>query len=125
MTRTAQELFSAAYLATMKQGMASSISNGLCRYRGPNGLKCAIGHLVEDDDLAHAMDEANDAAIDTLVKNRFPGLPEEFVEHVFLLRTTQIAHDRSKNPATFREDFTREMRDIAREFSLSLPEFVE
>jgi hypothetical protein len=35
---------------TDAQGARSVGSNGLCRYRGPNGLKCFVGHMIPDEE---------------------------------------------------------------------------
>ena len=48
---TLQDIFNRAYFGLASQGFAlSSFSGGgPCLYRGPNGLKCAIGHCIPDD----------------------------------------------------------------------------
>lgn len=38
-----------AYEAVIAQGEASVDTNNKCRYRGPNGLKCAAGHAIPDE----------------------------------------------------------------------------
>ena len=47
---TNQEIFDKVCEHLMKQG-CKSIENdtGLCRYRGPNGLKCAAGIFIPDE----------------------------------------------------------------------------
>lgn len=48
-TATAQEVFDWVVFNLRQQG-AKSIKNGVCRYRGPNGLKCAAGWCIGDDE---------------------------------------------------------------------------
>lgn len=58
-TATRQQCFDKAVTAILAQGRASfSIDRedpddrGSCMYRGPDGLKCAIGHLLPDGAVA-------------------------------------------------------------------------
>ena len=50
--RTMQNMFDTAVKGIIKQGKPSIVKKhggpGVCRYRGRNGLKCAIGHLITD-----------------------------------------------------------------------------
>ena len=39
----------AGLLGIRAQGYQRSARDGLCLYRGPNGLKCYIGHLIPDE----------------------------------------------------------------------------
>lgn len=46
---TSQRVFDAALNGIAAQGFKRSASEGsVCLYRGPNGLKCAIGHSIPD-----------------------------------------------------------------------------
>lgn len=47
--KTYQETFNIVYNAILKQGCLSLDDKGYCLYRGPNGTKCAAGHLIPDD----------------------------------------------------------------------------
>ena len=59
---TPQEVFDTVVAALVKQGRKSLAENGDpsiskdCRYRGDDGLKCAIGHLIPDDEYAEWME---------------------------------------------------------------------
>jgi hypothetical protein len=44
-----QEMFNKVWLGLQGQGWKKSILHGQCKYRGPNGTKCAAGHLIPDD----------------------------------------------------------------------------
>ena len=48
-----QEFFNEAYLGLINQMKQSRHEDNdkICLYRGPNGLKCAIGHALPDSDL--------------------------------------------------------------------------
>lgn len=46
-TMTRQETFNKAYLFILKQGKQSKIEDE-CQYRGPDGLMCAAGCLIDD-----------------------------------------------------------------------------
>ena len=57
---TAQEVFDQVVthlLTQMKQSKSSP--NGICAYRGKNGLKCAAGCLIADDEYTPEMDNPN------------------------------------------------------------------
>lgn len=45
---TLQDYFTKAYLGLSSQGFVKSSEGDRCLYRGPNGLKCAIGHCIPD-----------------------------------------------------------------------------
>lgn len=52
MERSAQEIFDtvAKHLLTQNaRSVGSYFETGGCRYRGPNGLKCAVGCLIPDE----------------------------------------------------------------------------
>lgn len=46
----AQEIFNKVATHLLTQGKRSVASDGSCMYRGPEGTKCAIGCLIEDDE---------------------------------------------------------------------------
>lgn len=48
---TEQELFDKVVAHLRKQGV-KSVENGRCRYRTAEGLKCAIGILIKDEDYS-------------------------------------------------------------------------
>lgn len=54
-----QEQYSAVYLGLESQGWQRSFNDErtICLYRDPSiGRKCAIGHLIADEDYTPAMD---------------------------------------------------------------------
>ena len=44
-----QLIFDTAVNGIRKQGKRSVDDIGRCMYRGPNGCKCAVGHMIPDD----------------------------------------------------------------------------
>ena len=47
---TAQEVFDQIAEHLLKQGKKSQTITGSCKYRGPDGLRCAAGCLLGDDE---------------------------------------------------------------------------
>ncbi len=120
---SAQQIFDRVLAAIRAQGVPSIIidEQGLrCRYRGPNGLKCAVGHLIPDNVDCSAFEGEP-----VLTIRRFPEAREALLEagvslsqHGSILDDLQDAHDRAaerhhsaKEP--FRDGFERRMGDIA------------
>lgn len=60
MTHPLQATFDTAAVHLLRQGERSMTDDG-CKYRGPNGLKCAVGALIPDN----AYDPEFDLATDT------------------------------------------------------------
>jgi len=84
MTQTKQEVFDTVVSALIKQGHPSIDTSGGCLYRGPDGLKCAIGHLIPDN--VYTPDMENVSA-DHLAFTKTLGVDVKFVEDL------QRAHD--------------------------------
>jgi hypothetical protein len=124
-----QELFNASYTGLKGQGFQKSVTmttgvllsfeqspnsdsyhTELCQYRGSNGLKCAIGHVIPDE-LYHADLEV--IGLELVLKriNVDPVITRA-------LRILQCAHDDSTSP----EDMKRRLADYAAEFKLTAPE---
>lgn len=57
MNKTKQEVFDIVvkHLFTQKQ-QSVECEGGRCLYRGPNGLKCAVGVLIKDEDYKVGME---------------------------------------------------------------------
>lgn len=91
--RTAQEVFDTVACHLLTQGRRSTSRRGLCRYRGEDGLRCAIGCLIPD--------ELYDSSIEGLGVRLAVGstslytILEEVgvVEHLNLLSALQAVHD--------------------------------
>lgn len=113
--RTAQQLFDTAVGALLAQGVRS-FDDGMCRYRGPDGTKCAVGHLIPDEVYDEAMESKHVLA----VLNRNPQMaehlhasdrPETFTRP--MLRDMQKVHD-DVPP----ENWKRSYMEVAKDYKL-------
>ena len=122
---TPQELFDKAYIGVVKQGVPSRSESGGCFYRGPNGSKCAVGFLIDDE----TAEEWEGFGVWYVLRGA-PNLPAWFVENADLLEVMQKAHDDSGLgdftfvPEKFLPDFKARMHEIAQSYSLTVPEVV-
>lgn len=108
---TAQEIFDKVLFSLRKQGKAST-KYGRCMYRGPDGLKCAVGHLIEDADYRPAWEGRS--VHDLLVTG---AAPEHLYGNGELLSRLQHAHDSYLADQGLAARETR-MKEIAGNFSL-------
>lgn len=60
--RSRQTVFNMVLKHLRKQGKRAMNRNESCRYRGPNGTKCAVGALIADEDYKPYWDRAVKAA---------------------------------------------------------------
>ena len=126
-----QEMFTKVWLGLQAQGWRQSIIGTTCRYRGPEGLKCAIGHLIPDDKY---QSDWESSSIGYLL-GRFPLLVGLHVtqEDVAFLEHLQRAHDQyairleldeeSKGKAELRkfDDMRAAFLELASLHNLSVP----
>lgn len=104
MSGSYQEVFDKVKAALLAQGCRSMIG-GYCRFRGDGGRKCAIGHLMTDEQMErHRVDESSNIREFpvALVKEIMPDVPPDDVIQFF--HALQLAHDRSR-PGPERNDF--------------------
>lgn len=98
--RTAQEVFNdvCTHLATQKVKSSMRLEGGACLYRGPNGLKCAVGGVIPDevweklggDSLnSEAIDNGNRAMLEILTAS---GIPTDRTM-MTVLASCQSTHD--------------------------------
>ncbi len=84
-----------------------------CRYRGPNGKKCAAGHWIRDEDYLPEMEGKSvlsPIVNEALVKN---GL--EKISETYVLERLQTIHDTyAENRLSF-ENMLRKMSEIKAE----------
>ena len=81
---TAQEVFDQVATHLLKQKTRSTSENG-CAYRGPNGLKCAAGCLISDEEYKPDMEGA------VWTRLFYNGYVSS--HHMELIRGLQIIHD--------------------------------
>ncbi len=102
---TNQTAFDTAARHLLKQGKKAQ-EGGNCRYRAPDGLKCAVGCLIEPEDYSP---DIEGKAIIT-VRRRFPYLRDLDFN---LLMDLQDIHD-SLRP----EEWPSVLRSVAAEYGL-------
>lgn len=112
-----QEIFDKVFLGLKSQNFQLSFAEGQgCRYRGPNGLKCAIGHLISDEEYDPNMETHTVRELKYCLLNLIQG--EEMLE---FLADLQCIHDN----CLYRDDGDRsmeqELRSFALENNLSVP----
>lgn len=109
---TNQEAFDIVYVNALKQNERSE-KNGQCLYRGPNGLKCFAGFLIDDSEyIPEFEDESIFVSYHNLHKlfvNK--GLNIEFIHK---LRTI---HDES-----YPQCWQKELTEFAVQEGLTVPE---
>ena len=110
----AQELYDYIVEAIVKQGRPSVGDNDRCLYRGPDGLKCAYGHVHPDSMYSPVRMENH--GVDTL--RRDGKLPESLIPHVDLLCFLQNAHDGNSQRVDFLSGFLSSAKNTADEFNL-------
>ena len=103
---TAQEVFDQAAEHLLKQSRRSASEAGGCMYRGENGLKCAAGCFIADDEYCSQMEGA---PWDTLARR---GIVD--TKHCVLIHALQCVHD-SYVPARW----WRMLRGVAERFNLN------
>lgn len=131
MTLSRQEIFNLALNGIRAQNYKQSLNEGgHCAYRGHDGLKCGIGHCI-DDDLAHLMDKGTACgmtAIQFLLREdeedfkSAPALRRIFrIEDADFLANVQFAHDTMDQDyiqKTPQEAFESAMEAVAENYSL-------
>lgn len=101
MTLSRQEIFTKAYNGLKSQGFQRSVSpihfhSYSCRYRGANGMKCAVGWLMDDDKYT--------SSFEGYTPNGAYTLPEYWEavncsrDDSFFLKELQKAHDNGDTP---------------------------
>jgi len=110
----AQELFDYIVEAIVKQGRPSVGDNDRCLYRGPDGLKCAAGHVIPDSMYSPVRMENH--SVDTL--RRDSKLPDSLIPLMELLAYLQNAHDGNSQRVDFLSGFLSDAKHTAVVFDL-------
>jgi hypothetical protein len=114
--KSEQEIFDTVALHLIKQGKQSIDADGNCLFRGPNGLKCAVGCLIPDEVYRPEME---DESVSDLMCN-YDAL--NFLNpNALLLSKLQSAHDR-EHPEyqTWMDAVILHLRKIAEKYNLSV-----
>lgn len=110
---TPQEVFAKVVTHLRKQNAVSAKQNGMCVYRGPNGMKCAVGCLIPDDVYKPEMECGG---VGVLFMN-FPETAKEIgKDNIHLLRHLQTIHDQY-SPLRWETAFL----SVSDEYNLEMP----
>ncbi len=108
MTATALQLFDKSVAAVIAQGKPAMNTFETCMYRAPDGTRCALGHLIPDEDYVPDMDHGAILATEIIKRLKLPGeLP--------IWLQLQTAHDQADR-TDFVADFTRRAENLRREY---------
>lgn len=127
MTYTDQQMFDMALEGVRGQDYEQSViinkhGERICTYRGANGLKCAVGHMIPDELYDPKMDcsaeTASGISVEILVL-RFPKVGD-LLPNSNLLGRLQEVHDRmDRLPGKHAETFEADMAQIAKKYKLT------
>lgn len=114
-----QQMFDTIIEKMVEQRVPSVNKDGYCVYRGPNGTKCAVGHLITDDEYSEEMESAKASDVAKHI--------ERFYDHRFFLQELQHCHDKAVDDANdldveFLPIFISKMRRAAYTYELTFPE---
>jgi hypothetical protein len=98
---TAQEIFDTVVAHLRKQNEVSVDDVGVCKYRSDDGLKCAVGCLIDDDHYEPSMEGKT---VEILIELGL--LPEHLKPHKNLLIELQTIHDHD-DPGNWESEFER------------------
>lgn len=105
-----QEAFNKMVQHLRAQKVKSLASDGTCLYRGPNGLKCAVGALIPDTEYSEEFETVPASTVSETLQC-LSGID------YWLLDTMQEVHDLAAI-----QDWEDRFKDIAEEFNLDLPQ---
>lgn len=98
-----QQIYNIVKRHLLKQGARSQDTQEHCLYRGPRGLKCAIGALIKDEFYNPALEDksANQPEVLDALRRSFGLHPSQLMD-VFFLSDLQEIHDRV-NPSEWKD----------------------
>lgn len=118
-----QEFIDKVVPLVVKQGRQSDGDDGRCLYRGPNGLRCAIGFAIPDDRYTPDM-EIGLCASEVL--RSWPGAVEGLdATDAGFADSLQLAHDNAIYQETFVTHFLAAVRVLAIRYGLTAPQIEE
>lgn len=129
---THQSLFDYTYAAVMAQGVPSvEVHIALdgwqfiaCRYRDDAGHKCAIGHVIADEDYRPGLEDMALATVISLPRPSLVALYRSFGETGFL-GELQRAHDQAAGQGLSRGAYTENRERFRREFHQRMARIAE
>lgn len=109
--RTRQEIFNMAYLGLAMQGWKQSLKGEGCVYRSVDGLKCAIGHCIADEDYNKNFEVTLGLSDAILFASKIDHKDLDFASKL------QHCHDWSFSPENMKE----RMEFFAEQYKLTIP----
>ena len=100
-TFTDQGIFDYVVAKLAEQGKRSRISYEGCKYHGPGGTKCAVGHIIPDDLYIPEMDQNHGYSISRLIECE---VFRYLKPYMGLLYDLQKAHDVSIDAEEIRDN---------------------
>ena len=109
---TKQEVFNIVVKHLAAQNWEKSLANGLCAYQGVDGKKCAIGALLNDDDVVHECDTVFGRWFDPILERLDLGWGgRDFLDIL------QSAHDLARSA----DNMQVKLKNVALDFQLEWP----
>lgn len=114
-----QEIFDKVYLGLKSQDFKPSMLGTSCAYRGKDGLKCAVGHLIPDELYDPTWEESGGTAVYNLPSNvkQFLGIFNQ--EDLEFIDGLQWVHDSCEFSE---DDMQTRLKNFASEKGLTVPE---
>lgn len=124
---TAQEVFDKVVNHLYTQGRPAKEDGKSCRYRGPNGTKCAVGCLIPDDEYRPIMEYKIVCSINRMIDQHLieaPVTKKLIGEHENMLSDLQLVHDqfvKLNKDGTFNKiDLKKQLTEVAKRYKLQL-----
>ena len=121
-----QAVLHKVYNALWHQGTAAVNVDGACAYRTRNNCKCAIGHLISDDNYSRDLEARgmeDDEVIEAVEKSLDVDLKNDFIGLTFLEEIQGIHDDHLQyfdHPDDFRKELTNHFNKIAERYNIYL-----
>lgn len=114
-----QDAFTKAYRGLASQDWQESTNHyGLCRYRGPNGLRCAVGWLIPDTMYRESLE--NQPIPLYMVSALYPTLRgDDLTRMGRFLKDLQYAHDYAEESGS---EMKARIEEVAADYGLIIPE---
>lgn len=112
--QTMQQTFDKIIAGLSSQGFKQSMAEERCAYHGEQGMKCAIGHIIDDEYYDEGFESKGFDSREVRKALQDSGV---CFNPIFLNRV-QIIHDLHRSPCTMIEAF----KQMAPGFGLKLPE---
>lgn len=117
---TKQTAFDVMWNGLKAQGWQKSMTNNVCTYRGDNGRKCAVGHLIPDE-IYHERMERIPIQVVYFELGKYILPTKEDVQFFGFLEEARWAHDYAIE-TNKKHNMESCMRRLAKRHNLTIPE---